>query len=154
MAAVAVVAVFGHTPLMRSISWQSSDERKMRSIFLSKLAILRSRSLKRSWRSPIRLAGQGGQLVLLSLARDLRDLPARPGDALGEGNAAIEQEAAHLTDHSGAVVDHAPPGPVQGLDVLLLDQLLRHEAHVRLPGGGADSFGIVAVGLLAPHERL
>ena len=100
-----------------------------------------------------RLAGQGGLFALL-IGEDLRDHAARPGDALGEGNAAIEQEPPYLADHGGAVVDHALPGPVQGLDVLLLDRLRRHEAHVGLPGGGADGLGVIAVGLLAAHEGL
>ena len=52
------------------------------------------------------------------------------------------------------MVDHALTGPVQGLDVLLLDGLRRHEAHVRLSGSGADGLGVVADGLLAPHEGL
>ena len=63
-----------------------------------------------------RLASQGGQLVLL-IGEDLRGHPARAGDALGEGDAAIEQETPYLADHSGAVVDHALPSPMQDLNV-------------------------------------
>ena len=51
------------------------------------------------------------------------------------------------------MVNHPLPGPVQGLDVLLLDGLLRHEPHMRLSGGGADSLGVIAIGLLATCRR-
>ena len=43
------------------------------------------------------------------------------------------------------MIDHPLLSPMQGLDVLLFDGLFRYEAHVRLPGGGADGLGIVAV---------
>ena len=79
------------------------------------------------------LAGHGGQPILF-IDEDLGDHPTRTGDVLREDDTAIEREAADLADHGGAVIDHALPGPVQGLDVLLLDGLFRQEAHMRLPG--------------------
>src|ERR1700730_8707660 len=43
---------------------------------------------------------------------------------------------------------------MQGLDILLLDRLLRHQRDMQLARGRADRFGIVAVVLLPTHERL
>ncbi len=99
------------------------------------------------------LTRQGGELVV-DVTEDLRDHAPCPGDALGEGDAAVEQEAADLADHGGSVVDHALTRAMQGLDVLLLDRLLWHETHVSLAGCRADCLGIVAVILLATHEWL
>lgn len=45
-------------------------------------------------------------------------------------------------------------GTVQGLDVLLLDRLLRHEGNVRLTRRPADRLGFIGVIPLPPHERL
>ena len=90
------------------------------------------------------LAGQGGQFVLL-IDEDFGDHPTRTGDVLGEGDTANEHEAVDLANHGGAVVDHALPGPVQGLDVPLLDGLLRQEAHMRLPG--LDQFTRESLGI-------
>jgi hypothetical protein len=62
-----------------------------------------------------------------------RDRPARAGNALGDGEAAVEQEATDLTNDSGAMIDHSLSRPMQCLDVLLRDRLLRDKRDVRLP---------------------
>ena len=43
---------------------------------------------------------------------------------------------------------------MQDLDVLLLDALLGDEGDMRLTGGCADRFRIIAVVLLPPHKGL
>ena len=99
------------------------------------------------------LTRQGGELVV-DVTEDLRDHAPCPGDALGKGDAAVKLEATDLADHGGSVVYHALTRAMQGLDILLLDCLLRHETHVSLAGCRADCLGIVAVILLATHEWL
>lgn len=66
----------------------------------------------------------------------------------------VEQEAADLADEGGAVIDYAPPGAMQRLDVLLLNRLLQNEGNVRLTGCHTDRLGVIAVILLPAHERL
>jgi len=43
---------------------------------------------------------------------------------------------------------------MEGLDVLLLERLLRHEAHVRLLHRGADRLGVIGIVLLPADEWL
>lgn len=73
---------------------------------------------------------------------------------LAKANTAIEQKAADLADDSGAMIDHALACTMECLNVLLLDGLLRNERNVRLPRGGANRFGVIAVVLLASDEWL
>lgn len=69
---------------------------------------------------------------VLEVRQDLGDRTAGTGDALADSEAAIEQQAADLADNGGAVIDHALPGAMQCLDILLLNGLLRDEWNVRL----------------------
>jgi hypothetical protein len=71
---------------------------------------------------------------------------------LAKGDATIQEYPPHLTDQSSSVVDHTPTSPMQGLDVLLRDALLRHEAHAGLGDCDGDRLGIVAIILLPPPE--
>src|SRR6516225_2501270 len=91
---------------------------------------------------------------VLQIRKDLRDRPARAGNALGDGEAAIEQEATDLTNDGGAMIDRPLSRPMQRLDVLLLDRLLRDKRNVRLPRGYADRVCVIAVILLPAHKRL
>ena len=43
---------------------------------------------------------------------------------------------------------------VKGLDILLFERLLRHEAHVSLLLCSTDRLCIIRIVFLAPHERL
>jgi hypothetical protein len=74
--------------------------------------------------------------------------------ARGEGNAGVEQDAAHLAEGGRAMIDQALPGPVHRLEVLLLHRLQRYEPLVRLLHGRADRFGVVTVVLLSAHNGL
>jgi len=91
---------------------------------------------------------------VLQIRKDLRDRPARTGNALGDGEAAIEQEATDLTNDGGAMIDHSLSRPMQRLDVLLLDRLLRDKRDVRLPCSYTDRLRVIAVILLPAHKRL
>src|ERR1700745_2774543 len=90
---------------------------------------------------------------VLQIRNDLRDRPARAGNALGDGEAAIEQEATDLTNDSGAMIDHSLSRPMQCLDVLLRDRLLRDKRDVRLPCSYTDRLRVIAVILLPAHKR-
>ncbi len=99
------------------------------------------------------LARHGCQLIVL-IGQDLGNCAPRPGNAFGKGESTIEQQPANLTDDRRTVIDHPLPRPMQGLDVLLLNGLLRDERNVRLARCRADRFSVVAVVLLTPHEGL
>jgi hypothetical protein len=88
------------------------------------------------------------------IRQDLGDHAPRFCDALGEGEAAVKQQPANLTDDGGAVIDHPLPGAMQSLDILLLDGLLGDEGDMRLTRCRADGFRVIAVVLLPPHEGL
>src|ERR1700756_523394 len=90
---------------------------------------------------------------VLQIRKDLRDRSARTGNALGDGEAAIEQEATDLTNDGSAMIDHSLSCPMQCLDVLLRDRLLRDKRDVRLPCGYADRLRVIAVILLPAHKR-
>jgi len=92
--------------------------------------------------------------LVLQIRKDLRNRPARAGNALGDGEAAIEQEATDLTNDGSAMIDHSLSRPMQRLDVLLRDRLLRDKRNVRLPCGYADRLRVIAVILLPAHKRL
>src|ERR1700756_341101 len=91
---------------------------------------------------------------VLQIRKDLRDRPARAGNALGDGEAAIEQEPTDLTNDDGAMIDHSLSRPMQCLDVLLRDRLLRDKRDVRLPCSYTDRLRVIAVILLPAHKRL
>src|ERR1700740_2508687 len=91
---------------------------------------------------------------VLQIRKDLRDRPAHAGNALGDGEAAIEQEATDLTNDGSAMIDHSLSLPMQCLDVLLLDRLLRDKRDVRLPCSYTDRLRVIAVILLPAHKRL
>src|SRR6056297_2973614 len=99
------------------------------------------------------LAAKLRELIAL-VFDDPRDHGASPRDRLPEGDPTIEQNATHLTDQCGSVIDHALPRPMQGLHILLGDTLLRHEPHAGLDDCNRDGLGIVAVILLPPTKRL
>src|SRR5246127_3523550 len=91
---------------------------------------------------------------VLQIRNDLRDRPARAGNALGDGEAAIEQEPTDLTNDGSAMIDHSLSRPMQCLDVLLRDRLLRDKRNVRLPCSYTDRLRVIAVILLPAHKRL
>jgi hypothetical protein len=59
-----------------------------------------------------------------------------------------------LTDDGGAVIDHALPGAVKRLDILLLEGLLWDKLDMRLTRGCADRLSVIAVVLLTAHKGL
>jgi len=102
--------------------------------------------------------------------RAVNDLPAHCGQSIGlvlknfrdgapratyrqrNRYAAIQQQAAHLAHQCSPVIDKAAARPMQGLNVLLLLGLGRHELHVRQHQGGADGLCIVLIILLMLDE--
>jgi hypothetical protein len=82
---------------------------------------------------------------VVEVRQDIGDQATGPGHVLCHGKATIEQEAADLADNGRAVIDHALPRAVQGLDVLLLEGLLRDEGDMRLTRGRDDRLGVIAI---------
>ena len=99
------------------------------------------------------VAGHRCQFIV-GIAQDLRDQTPGPGDALGHGKSTIKQEPTDLTDDGSPMIDHALPGTMQCLDVLLLDRLLRDKRDMCLACCRADGLGIVTIVLLATHKWL
>jgi hypothetical protein len=66
----------------------------------------------------------------------------------------LGQKAAHLVGQRTQVFDQLRARPVQLLGLLLFDTPDRHEPHRGARGGFADRLGVIAVVLVAFHERL
>jgi hypothetical protein len=88
-------AVFGPTPLILAMRRQSSLLRKTASIFLSKEAITPIEITEEIVELRNRVAGHRRRFVA-EVRKDLGDCAAGAGDALGDGEAAIEQQTADL----------------------------------------------------------
>ena len=76
--------------------------------------------------------------------------PRRP---LPQGDAILQQQTADVVDQRRAPAHHLLPSPMQRLDVLLLDALDRHEAHVRTLDRFANRLGIARIVLGALDAR-
>ena len=90
------------------------------------------------------LASRSGKAVL-GILQNAWDLLARLTDMAGEDDASIAKRATNLARDAGAVVEEALAGPMQHLNILLLDGTLRYEAHARLSYCDANRLGVVAV---------
>ena len=81
---------------------------------------------------------------------------ARPhlGTAMGDNEAVLREEATDLVDLGGELCHHLTAHAVNGLEILLLDALDRHEAHGGPLRRLGDGFGIGGVVLVGLDERL
>lgn len=68
------------------------------------------------------------------------------------GDASFSEQSSNLIDECGALMYQQFARSVDGLDVLLLDRLHRHEVHARPTGGLDDRLGIVAIVLVRFDE--
>jgi hypothetical protein len=91
---------------------------------------------------PAELGAKAFAQPIVSVLQDLRQAPLERRTALRDLNAVFQQQAADLVDLRRAPLHRQAAHAVDGLDVLLLDRLDRHEAHVRALGGLADGLGI------------
>ncbi len=90
--------------------------------------------------------------LVVQIGQNVWDLTPSTGDAFGEGEAAIQEQPADLTNNGSAVIDHSLPSAMQGLDILLLDGFLWDEWDMRLRSRRADRFRVIAVVLLPTNE--
>jgi len=92
--------------------------------------------------------------AIIGILQDLKNHAPSPAGTFAEGDAAVEQQAAHPRNQSGPVVDQPLPCAVQRLYILLLHCPEGNEAHVGALDGLTKSFRIVAVILIPLHEGL
>src|SRR6266516_2249170 len=96
-----------------------------------------------SWREPASLRAQ-----------DLRQRLAQGYDALPHNDAAFDEEAADLVDHTGTLADEARAHAMQSQQIHLLGRLDRHKMHGWPLHGFRNRLRIAVVVLVTLEERL
>src|SRR5205823_3238387 len=87
-------------------------------------------------------------------AQDFRQRLAQGHRALTHGDAALDEEAADLIDHTRPLADEARAHAMQSQQILLLWRLDRHKVHGGSLHGFRDRLGIAIVVLVPLEERL
>lgn len=94
-----------------------------------------------------------GQLALC-FCKNLGNRLLERGWRPAHREASFSEQPSHLVDEGGTLVHQQLARTVDGLNVLLLNRLHRHEVHARAAGRFHDRFGIIAIVLVRHDEGL